>query len=271
MTPPRNSMTTSRREKGSSIQRVLDIVRYVCTSERPTPLPDLIEELDIPKATVHRLVQHLEEQGFFQSNIRGNLTPGPVMRTIAMGVMDSNEVKVQRQAILQGLAQQVNETCGISIPDGTDMIYYDRVQANWPLQIHLPIGSRVPIWGSASGKLYLARLPEAVRKRVLKNLPLIKLARNTITDPRFLEADLECIRKTDLGVDNEEFVDGMIAISVPVTYQDGRLAACLFCHAPIIRCGMEELKTHEPLLRRAALQLQELLTEVDDMATQPQR
>ncbi len=90
--------------------------------------------------------------------------------------MDSNEVKVQRQAILQGLAQQVDETCGISIPDGTNMIYYDRVQANWPLQIHLPIGSHVPIWGSASGKLYLARLPESILQRVLRNLPLIKLA-----------------------------------------------------------------------------------------------
>ncbi len=85
MTPPHNDIHPSRREKGSSIQRVLDIVRYVCTAEKATPLPDLIEDLDIPKATVHRLVQQLEEQGFFQSNMRGNLIPGPVMRTIAMG------------------------------------------------------------------------------------------------------------------------------------------------------------------------------------------
>lgn len=263
MTLPRNTTPPSRREKGSSIQRILDIVRYVCTSERATPLPDIIEDLDIPKATVHRLVQQLEEQGFFQSNMRGNLIPGPIMRTIAMGVMNSNEIKVQRQAILQGLAQQIDETCGISIPDGTNMIYYDRVQSNWPLQIHLPIGSHVPIWGSASGKLYLANLPEAVLQRVLRNLPLIKLARNTITDPRLLENDLKHIRDTDLGIDNEEFIDGMIAISVPVTHKDGRLAACLFCHAPTIRCSLEELKAHEPLLRKAALQLQELLIEAE--------
>lgn len=259
-------MTTSRREKGSSIQRVLDIIRYVCTAERAASLPDIIDDLDIPKATAHRLVQQLEEQRFFQTNMRGNLVPGPAMRKIALGVMNSNEIKVQRQAILQGLSHRVDETCGISIPDGTEMIYYDRVQANWPLQVHLPIGSHVPIWGSASGKLYLARLPDAARKRVLNNLPLIKLARNTIVDPVVLEEELKRIRANDLGVDNEEFIDGMVAISVPVTHRDGRLAACLFCHAPIIRCSLEELKAHEPFLREAASQLREVLIDTDDDA-----
>lgn len=252
-------MTTSRREKGSSIQRVLDIIRYVSTSDRAASLPDLIEELDIPKATAHRLVQQLEEAGFFQTNMRGNLVPGPAMREISLGVLNSNELKIQRQAILQGLAVQVGETCGISIPDGTEMIYYDRVQANWPLQVYLPIGSHVPIWSTASGKLYLARLPKAVRKRVLKNLPLQKLARNTITDAALLEEELLRIRESDMGVDNEEFIDGMVAISVPVTHSDGRLAACLFCHAPVIRSSLEELEAHEPLLREAAARLGEVL------------
>lgn len=263
MTTSRRDANTRRREKGSSIQRVLDIIRYVCTAQRAASLPDIIDELDIPKATAHRLVQQLEEQGFFQINMRGNLMPGPAMRKIALGVTNSNEIKVQRQAILQGLSHRVNETCGISIPDGAEMIYYDRVQANWPLQVHLPIGSHVPIWGSASGKLYLARLPEAVRKRVLKNLPLVKLARNTITDPDALEAELVRIRENDLGIDNEEFIDGMVAISVPVTHKDGRLAACLFCHAPVIRCSLDELKSYEPAMREAAAQLSEVLINAD--------
>ncbi|MFL1407152.1 IclR family transcriptional regulator [Marinobacter sp. M1N3S26] len=269
MTTSRDHQTASRREKGSSILRVLDILHHVCTAEKATPLPELIAELNIPKATAHRLVQQLEEQRFFQTNMRGNLVPGPAMRAIALGVMNSNEIKVQRQAILQGLSHRIDETCGISIPDGTEMIYYDRVQANWPLQVHLPIGSHVPIWGSASGKLYLARLPKATRRRVLRNLPLVKLARNTIVDADQLEEELEQIRQTDLGIDNEEFIDGMVAISVPVTHRDGRLAACLFCHAPVIRSSLEELKAHEPLLREAAVQLQEVLIDAEDRATQP--
>lgn len=250
---------TQRREKGSSILRVLDILKTVSLAERGASLPALIDELDIPKATAHRLVQQMEEVGFLQTNLKGNVVPGPAMQQIALGVLSSNEVKIQRQAILQGLARQVDETCGISIPNGTDMLYYDRVQANWPLQVHLPVGSEVPIWCTASGKLYLALLPKTARERVIHNLPLDKRARNTITDPAALAAELERIRAQGFGTDNEEFIDGMVAVSVPVRTGDGQLVACLFAHGPVIRCSLDELKSHIPALQRAADELGRVL------------
>ena len=48
------------------------------------------------------------------------------------------------QAILRQLSEAIGETCGLAIPDGLDMLYFDRVQTNWPLQINLPIGSHTP-------------------------------------------------------------------------------------------------------------------------------
>ena len=254
-------MTQQRREKGSSILRVLDILKTVSLAERGVSLPALIETLDIPKATTHRLVQQMEEAGFLQTNLRGNVVPGEVLKDIALGVLNSNEVKIQRQAILQGLATEVDETCGISIPDGTDMLYYDRVQANWPLQVHLPVGSRVPIWCTASGKLYLSSLPKAVRQRVVRNLPLEKRARNTVTDAAELEAELGVIRERGYATDNEEFIDGMVAVSVPVLRQEGQVIACLFCHGPVIRCSLEELTRHVPRLQQAAEELGRVLSE----------
>lgn len=254
-------MTQQRREKGSSILRVLDILKTVSLAERGVSLPALIETLDIPKATAHRLVQQMEEAGFLQTNLRGNVVPGTVLKDIALGVLNSNEAKIQRQAILQGLAGEIDETCGISIPDGTDMIYYDRVQANWPIQVYLPVGSHVPIWCTASGKLYLSSLPKAVRQRVIRNLPLEKRARNTLTDPRELEAELETIRERGYATDNEEFIDGMVAVSVPVLREEGQVIACLFCHGPVIRCSLEELTRHVPRLQRAAGELRRVLSE----------
>lgn len=252
---------TQRREKGSSILRVLDILKTVSLAERGTSLPALIEELDIPKPTVHRLVQQMEEAGFLQTNLRGNVVPGAVLQEIALGVLNSNEVKIQRQAILQGLARKVDETCGISIPDGTEMLYYDRVQANWPLQVHLPIGSHVPIACTASGKLYLSSLPKSVRQRVIRNLPLVKRARNTITDAELLEAELERTDARGYGTDNEEFIDGMVAVSVPVLRENGQVIACLFAHGPVIRCSLDELTKHVPALQQAAGELGRVLSE----------
>lgn len=252
-------MTVQRREKTSSITRVLEIIESVSRAERPLSPADLALQLDIPKPSVHRILQQLEAEGYLQTNMRGLLMPADRLHSIALGVLYSSRFKALRQAILEKLADKVGETCGIAIPDGTEMIYYDRVQTNWPLQVHLPIGSHTPVWCTASGKLYLSSLAKDRRQRIIHNLPLEKRARNTLDNPEDLESALLEIAGNDRGIDNEEFVDGMVAFSVPIKDKDGRLFACLFTHAPILRKSLDELLEFEPLLRQAALELGELI------------
>lgn len=254
-------MTAQRREKGSSITRVLAIIEAVSRAERPMSPAELAYSLDIPKPSIHRLLQQLEADNYIQINMRGLLIPGDRMHSIALGVLHSSRFSALRQAILQNLAETIGETCGIAIPNGTDMIYYDRIQTNWPLRIHLPVGSRTPVWCTASGKLYLSSLPIERRQRIIEKLPLDKLARNTITEVDGLQTELTNVEQSQLGTDNEEFVDGMVACSVPIRDPDGKLFACLFTHAPVIRKSLAELIAFEPELRQAALELAELLKE----------
>ncbi|AEF55403.1 IclR family transcriptional regulator [Marinomonas posidonica] len=256
-------MSTQRREKGSSISRVLEIIEAISKSEHPLSAADLSELLNIPKPSVHRLLQQLEAEGFLQTNMRGLLVPADRLHDIALGIIYSSRFKAQRQAILQHLAEKIGETCGLSIPSGTDMIYYDRAQTNWPLQIHLPVGIHTPICCTASGKLYLSSLSKERRQRILGAIPMKQYTRNTKTNPDCLEHELLYIQKTNVGTDNEEFIDGMAAVSVPVVDSHGRLIACLFCHAPVIRKNLEELLHFLPELRAAAVDIGKLAEEVD--------
>lgn len=256
-------MSSSRREKGSSIVRVLEILEAVATSEQPMSPTDLAFQLDIPKPTAHRLVNTLEVEGFLQTNMRGNLIPGDRFHHTAMGALYASRYKAQRRAILENLSRTIGETCGIAIPDGTEMIYYDRVESDWPLRIHLPIGARVPTWCTSSGKLYLSTLPKGRLRRILNNLPLQQFTRNTITDPVALEAELARIGEMQSGEDNSEFIDGMVGVSVPIVNGDNNLVASLFCHAPIVRQDLEALTAHRPALRKAATELSELISSDD--------
>lgn len=250
-------------EKGSSITRVLEIIEAVSRAQRPMSPTDLADQLGIPKPSIHRLLGQLEADGYLQSTMRGLLVPGGRLHEVALGVLHNECFKAPRQAILKRLTSTIGETCGIAIPNGTEMIYYDRVQAEWPLQINLPVGSRTPVWCTSSGKLYLSSLPRERRLRIVTNLPLRPYARNTLTDAAALETELMKIRADDLGTDNEEFVDGLVACAVPVKDQHGRLFACLFAHAPLIRKSLDDLRTYAPLLREAAAELGRLIDTAD--------
>jgi DNA-binding IclR family transcriptional regulator len=191
--------------------------------------------------------------------MRGKIVPARRMYKIALGVLYSSRFRIQRQAILQKLGRQLDEACGIAIPDGTEMIYYDRVESSWPLQFNLKAGSRVPLWCTSSGKLYLSFLPQDIRHRVINNLPLDKLSRSTLTDPDSLEESLISTRANEMGIDNEEYIDGMVGCSVPIKNEDGHFIASLYTHVPVVRKSLEELMEYEPLLRQAALEISNFL------------
>ena len=251
------------REKGSAVSRVMQIIEAVARAERPPSPADLACQLNIPKPSIHRLLNQLEDDGFVQTNLRGLILPSAKMHSIACGALHTERFSAARRAILQELTEEIDETCGIAVPRGTEMVYYDRVQSDWPLQIDLQVGSHTPSWCTASGKLYLSSLPRERRRRIIDKLPLMQYTRNTIVDTQILEAELEQIKVSRVGTDNQEFVDGMVACAVPINNSSGKLCACLFTHAPVIRKSFDELMAYTPVLESAAQNLGQLIDQPD--------
>ncbi|MBT5387678.1 MAG: IclR family transcriptional regulator [Porticoccaceae bacterium] len=250
-------MTT--REKGSAVSRVMQIIEAVARAERPMSPGDLACQLDIPKPSIHRLLNQLETDGFVQTNMRGLIIPSARMHSIAWGVLHSERFSALRRAILQRLTKEIGETCGIAVPRGSEMVYYDRVQSDWPIQMHLQVGSHTPSWCTASGKLYLSSVSKERRQGIISKLPLTRYTVNSIVDADRLEMELQKIRVSQVGTDNQEFVDGMVACAVPITDSSDRLCACLFTHAPVIRKSFEELLLFTETLQSAANQLGDLI------------
>ena len=62
-----------------------------------------------------------------------------------------------------------------------------------------------------------------------------------------------------LAIDNEELYDGVIAIGVPITDQQGRFYSSLAIQAPAFRFSVNKALQHEPLLRAAARDLSALI------------
>src|SRR3546814_1711827 len=96
------------------------------------------------------------------------------------------------------------------------MIYWDRVETHWPLKFQLSIGSRVPLHCTAGGKLYLSSLPAERRATLIAEPGLEKRTAHTITDPRRLEEAARQVAAEETGVDDEELIDGMRAVTLAV-------------------------------------------------------
>ena len=248
--------------KVSSITRVLEIIEAVSYASKPISPLELSQELDIPKPTIHRLIQNLVDEGFVTIDIGGGIIPGKRVRNLGVELWQQRLFFNERQMILQKLVDELKETCGIGVPYHMNMIYTNRAQTTLPIQIYLPVGAKSPMWCTATGKLYLSQLPSASREKILQNLSLDKFTKNTITDIDKLNTELDRIAETGIGIDNEEFISEMVAIAVPIRDRKSRYLASLYLHAPTIRVSLDDLLTYVPRLQKAAQDIQSLVYEL---------
>lgn len=248
--------------KVSSITRVLEIIEAVSYAPKPISPLELSQELNIPKPTIHRLIQNLIDEGFVNVDIGGGIIPGKRVRNLSVELWQQRQFFNERQIILQRLVDDIKETCGIGVPHQMHMVYTNRVQTTLPIQIYLPVGAKSPMWCTATGKLYLSQLPTQSRQKMLSNLPLNKFTKNTIIDISALNTELDKIAVNKIGVDNEEFISEMVAVSVPIIDKKSRYLASLYVHAPTIRVSLDELLTHVPRLQSAAQDIQTLVYEL---------
>jgi len=248
--------------KGSTVTRVLDILDAVASAERPVSPTDIADQLAIPKASVHRLCSTLEDYGYLQTRLSGRgLQAGYKLNQLAMGVLASAPLQAQRRAILFTLSQEIGETCNIALPDGSEMIYFDRAETHWPVRVNLQVGSRVPAFATAGGKMYLSSLPQGKRNKVIQNTRLTRYTPNTLMSQSALMEELLVTAERGYSTDNEEYIEGMVALAVAIRDGSGRLYATLSFHAPCMRLPFSSILDSLPQLQAASEQLSLLLND----------
>jgi len=252
--------TESDARSGSSAERSLRLLGLLAAEGRALTLAELALRLGLPKATAHRLCAQLLEGGHLARDTDARaFTVGPALRRLAFDTLNHGVVRGLRHQVLAALVAQVGETCNFTTLDGTQVLYIDRVEAQWPLRLTLDVGSRVPLHCTASGKLFLAHLPEAQRDTLIERLPLEPMTPNTLVSAEALKAECARIVQQDCSYDREEFMAGLLAVAVPVRDAEGRVRAAIAVHGPTARLSLAQARAALPALRHAAERMGPLL------------
>ncbi len=260
-TPAHGTAATEERSaRIPTTLRLLALLEEVVRRGGPVSVAELLEPTDLPKATLHRLFQTLEAEGFLQREPDGrSYSVGPRMRELSVATLSTLRLRTPRLAIMRALAKDIGETCNLAIPDREAMVYLDRVETEWPLRVQFSVGARVPFHCTAGGKLYLSSLSDLRLESYLRNADLTPMAAQTLTDPDALRAEIMQVRQQGFAIDNEEFLDGVIAFAMPLRDQYGRMPATIAFQAPTQRMSVAQGHSFLPRLRRAAEELSALL------------
>lgn len=246
--------------------RLFALLEVVASKDQFFSLQGLAEATDIPKPTLHRMLQQLENAGLLErSGDSRQYGTGVRLRKLAENLLLNDTFHGARHGVLRSLVNEVGESCNLTALSGSEVMYLDRVETPAPLRFYLHSGSRVPVHCSASGKLFLADMTPAQRQRLLAHAPLEVFTPKTLIDLDALEEEIKQVKRQGFALDNEEFLPGLLCVAVLVPSVSGRSNLCVAVQAPIMRLTPDKALGLLPALHRAA----EALSQIESDATDP--
>jgi len=240
----------------SALEKALAVLEAVADQPQAVGLPDLAARLNLPRQTVHRVLGQLEEAGLvLRDPSRERYSIGTRQTRLALATLCSKNQLALLKLLLQGLVDEIKETCNIGVLDGLDYVYLVRIECKWPLRTHLEAGSRIGAHMVSGGKVLLSQLEPDRCRRLLRARKLEAATSRTITLPAELEVEFAKTRGRGFALSNEEFLDGIIGVAVPIRDASGRALAALAMHGPVARLSLKTCEAHVPRLLRTAERL----------------
>jgi IclR family pca regulon transcriptional regulator len=238
-----------------SLDRGLAVIRCFSSEHPSLTLSEVAERTGLTRAAARRFLLTLQELGYVGSSGRQfSLRP----RVLALGYayLSSFSVSQIAQPHLEDLAEDLHESCSVSVLDGDDLVYVARASANRIMTIALTVGTRLPPYPTSMGRVLLAHLPDAEVDAYLGRVRLDRLTEHTITDQAEFRAVLEAVREQGWAAVDQELEAGVRSIAVPIRDASRKVVAAVNASAHAARVPMRTLEREFlPKLRETARQI----------------
>jgi IclR family pca regulon transcriptional regulator len=234
-------MTAAAGETLQGLERGLAVIQAFSHEAPAMTLSEVARKTDISRATARRILLTLESLGFVRSDGR-DFSLSPRVLSLGWAYLSSLSLWEVARPFMEELSAEVQETCSACTLDLPDIVFVARVPApRRILMMSLGVGSRLPAYATAMGRVLLAGLPDAEVAAHLRATRLERLTTRTETDPRRLRAIVAQVREQGFSLVDEELELGLRSLSVPLH----GVAALNLC-AAAARVSVEEM--HERFL-----------------------
>jgi DNA-binding IclR family transcriptional regulator len=151
------------------------------------------------------------------------------------------------------LDRRSGETVNMSEPDGVEMVFIARFPSPTHSIVHMPLGRRLPMFCTASGRAYLSMLDENEARAILEQSERVKFTPATVTDIDEIVAMLDKARANGYACAFEEYYRGDLNLAVPLLNVSGRPVAAINISAAASRWARDKLRREiAPLLIETA-------------------
>lgn len=225
-----------------SVERGLSVIRAFSRERPELTLTEVAEATGLTRAAARRFLITLCDLGYVTTEGR-QFSLSPRVLELGYSYLSSLPVWEIARPHLQNLADRVGETTSASVLDGPDIVFVARVETKRIMALTLAVGSRLPAWATAMGRVLLADLTPAQLDQYFEGVTLRPLSDRTVTDERRLRDIIDQVRIQGWTIVDQEVEEGVRSLAVPLRSPDGRTLAALTVCSHASRVSVERIMT----------------------------
>ena len=242
----------------ASVARAMRVLEAFADHPGGVALTSLSAELGYGKASLSKIMATMEREGFIRRDEAGHFHLSWRLLALAFGHAQRVGISGVCTPILQALADETDELVQLAVIEGEHVLFVAKAEGPGQTLRLLPlVGVVAPTHATASGKVWLASLPDREVLRVTRRQGLARVTSRTITSRvRFL-AELRRVRDAGYAITDGELAEEGRALAAPILHGD-RVVGAIAVSGPSFRLPLSRLQRLAPRVQRAARELQAL-------------
>jgi len=243
----------------STLERGLSVLRAFNKDRPEMQLSEVAVATDLSPAVARRCLNTLVALGYVAKHGRKFLLR-PEVLSFGWSFMSSMNLETVALPHLQKVRDETGDSSSMAVLSGHDVLYIAHVSTERPIRLSANVGTRFPAHATSLGKVLLAFQPQEVIDAYLASADFVQFTENSVSSRAEMQKRLQDVRTKGFDVAKDELDFGIISLSVPIFDSSRKIACAINCSTSTTRVSVSELvKTRTPLLREAAISIQDAL------------
>ena len=200
-----------------SVKKAFAILSAISSSKEGLGVSELAKGLKMAKSTVHGMTSALEELGAVMRDPRTKKYKiGFTLLEIGRSAYSQIDLKTSARPVIEELMEKTQTSVFIGILNWDHVTILDIAESRQDLKITAPVGSTMPLFAGAVGKVFLASMEKEQAAKIVKSKGLPHFTVNSIVDPNFYFREIAQVKEKGYAIDDEEYILGVRAVASPL-------------------------------------------------------
>lgn len=246
----RKLATASGGKLDQAFLKGLAVLEAMARLEGSAGVTELANMLGLGKSNVHRLLQTLIHAGYVRQLEDSRYVLTVKLWELGAQVHKRLDLRTEALPFMEQLAAQTQETVHLSVRDGVEVLYIEKIDSPLPVRAYTAVGGRAPAANVATGKVMLAWADAATVKQAASSLHAFTPL--SMTSAHELDQALQAIRRHGYAINRGEWREEVVGLAAPIRDVHGSVVGALGISGPASRLPQTGLREHAAAVMQRA-------------------